>query len=57
MHDLVYKRVGERSLRLELHLPQPKPQRPAPLVMWVHGGGWRNGDHRASCPSWLAERA
>ena len=46
--DLEYARVGERQLLLDLYLPKDA-EKPAPVVMWIHGGGWRNGDKRR-CP-------
>ena len=38
--DLVYAQVGDRALALDLHRA-PAPD--APLVVYVHGGGWRSG--------------
>lgn len=40
--DIEYARVGEQVLKLDLHLP-PASSTPAPLIVWVHGGGWRSG--------------
>ena len=38
--DIEYARVGETSLKLDLHRPQgERPQ----LILYVHGGGWRAG--------------
>jgi acetyl esterase/lipase len=39
--DLEYARVGEHSLKLDLYLP--KGVKGPPLIVWVHGGGWRSG--------------
>ena len=41
--DIVYARRGELDLALDLYLPAPGAK-PAPLVVLVHGGGWRSGD-------------
>ena len=41
LHDLNYRRVGELALALDLYLPAGAP--PRPLVIWVHGGAWRQG--------------
>ncbi len=46
--DIEYARVDDHSLQLDLYLPDSpssnsKKTKP-PLLMWVHGGGWRNGD-------------
>lgn len=40
--DLIYGRAGERELPLDLYLP-PDTSSPVPVVIWVHGGGWRGG--------------
>lgn len=38
--DIEYARVGDLSLKLDLHRPaMPKP----PLIVYVHGGAWRAG--------------
>jgi acetyl esterase/lipase len=44
--DLVYATVGDRALHLDLYLPE-EAERPLPVVVWVHGGAWRQGtkDH------------
>lgn len=39
--NLVYAKAGDHELKLDLYLP-PNASRP-PLVVWVHGGGWRAG--------------
>jgi acetyl esterase/lipase len=43
--DIEYARIGEHLLRLDLHLPDDGST-PAPLIVWVHGGGWRNGSKK-----------
>ena len=45
--DLEYARVGDHSLRLDLHLPANRPK--SPLIVWVHGGAWRSGS-KSSMP-------
>jgi acetyl esterase/lipase len=40
--DIVYARVGDRKLLLDLYLPPKGPAR-LPVIVWVHGGGWRGG--------------
>jgi acetyl esterase/lipase len=38
--DIEYARVGDLSLKLDLHLPaRPRP----PLIVYIHGGAWRAG--------------
>lgn len=41
IEDLVYADADGRPLRLDLRLPN-QVQDP-PLVVWIHGGGWRGG--------------
>lgn len=40
--NLEYAKVGDKSLLLDLYLPKDRSQ-PVPLVIWIHGGGWREG--------------
>jgi len=40
--DIVYARVGDRKLLLDLYLPA-EGSAPLPVIVWVHGGGWRSG--------------
>ena len=40
--DLIYGQVGDRKLPLDIYLP-PDTSSPVPVIIWVHGGGWRNG--------------
>lgn len=47
--DIVYARRGDASLALDLYLPAPG-KKPAPLVVLVHGGGWRSGDRSEMAP-------
>lgn len=44
--DVVYATVGEQKLQLDLFVPQLKTK--PPLVVWVHGGGWRAGSRKNS---------
>jgi acetyl esterase/lipase len=47
LHDLEYARAGDKSLRLDLYLPEHSG-RPLPLIIWIHGGAWRAGQ-KANC--------
>lgn len=42
--DLVYDKVGERVLMLDLYSPSATPAKPAPVLLFIHGGGWSGGD-------------
>ncbi len=46
-----YGKGGESSLKLDLYLPKDL-KAPAPILMFVHGGGWskgKRGDYRYYC--------
>ncbi len=42
--DVVYGDAGERPLMLDLVLPKESSEQPRPLIVFIHGGGWRGGD-------------
>jgi acetyl esterase/lipase len=53
LHDVVFaERTGFRPLSLDLHLPATTP---APVVLFLHGGGWRLGSRRTFVPHRSAE--
>src|SRR6476661_3676707 len=43
VRDLEYARRATGPLLLDLHLPA-RPVALPPVVVWLHGGGWRKGD-------------
>lgn len=45
-HDLVYSRLGDEPLGLLVYQPakSSKPRALAPVLVYVHGGGWVEGD-------------
>jgi acetyl esterase/lipase len=42
--DQVYATVDGQSLVADVYLPDDRKS--PPLVVWIHGGGWRGGSHR-----------
>jgi acetyl esterase/lipase len=42
--------IGFRPLELDLYLPEGAPG-PVPVVVHVHGGGWRRGSRRHPLPA------
>jgi acetyl esterase/lipase len=51
--DLEYVTNGHARHRLDLYLPE-KPERPLPVILWIHGGGWTNGDKDRVPIAWFA---
>lgn len=50
--DLCYKRIGEQNLLLDLYLPDPGVPGPYPLFVYIHGGGWKEGDKTLKPATW-----
>lgn len=50
LRDLTYATVAERDLLLDLYLP-PATDQKIPVVVWIHGGGWRQGDKGNAGPA------
>jgi acetyl esterase/lipase len=48
--DITYARIGDHALKLDLHLPAGVTR--PPLVVYVHGGAWRDGS-KAEYPRFL----
>jgi len=40
--DIEYKNINGISLRLDMYIPK-NVQKPAPLLVFIHGGGWNHG--------------
>ena len=47
--DIAYVKNGHERHKLDLYLPE-KSNEARPLVVWIHGGGWRNGS-KNNCPA------
>ena len=50
--NLQYAEVDGKLLLLDLYLPE-KPEG-SPLVIWVHGGGWKGGSKQNCFVKWLS---
>lgn len=44
--DVVYRKVGERELKMDFYHPVGDRTGPAPLVIAIHGGAWISGDKK-----------
>jgi acetyl esterase/lipase len=51
--DIVFAEVDGRKLALDLYLP--KSVEHPPLVVWIHGGGWRSGNKSNCKIDWLTQ--
>ena len=47
--DVPYIQDGDDSQRLDLYLPDSPPEKPLPVIVHIHGGGWRGGN-KFPCP-------
>lgn len=48
--NLVYSTVGGRELHLDIFTPAATRKGPHPVVILIHGGGWRSGDRTQTIP-------
>jgi len=42
--DIQFVPGGDEAQRLDLYLPEQPGDKPRPLLVWIHGGGWRGGN-------------
>jgi acetyl esterase/lipase len=52
--DLSYVPNGHALQKLDLYVPQSS-ENPVPLIVWIHGGGWKGGS-KDQCPALLWSR-
>lgn len=45
-----------RMLNATIFRPRILPEKPMPAIVFVHGGGWRQGSHYNTYSAWMAER-
>jgi len=53
--DVVYAKVGDRALHVDIAVPEDAPAKLHPAVVWVHGGGWKKGTHKMNLARWLTD--
>ena len=51
--DIVFAEVDDHELKLDLFLPEGVED--PPLVVFIHGGGWRNNSYKKCLTPWLTE--
>jgi acetyl esterase/lipase len=47
--DIEYIPGGDKAQTLDLYLPEQPGEKPQPLLVWIHGGGWTGGS-KSGCP-------
>ena len=43
--EIIYTQIGKRALHLLIARPAPLPKRALPVILYFHGGAWRQGSH------------
>ena len=41
--DIAYVPNGDKAQVLDIYVPEKASAKPLPLIVWVHGGGWKGG--------------
>lgn len=54
-YDIRYVPDGDPSQALDIYYPQTPGEKPRPLLVWIHGGGWTGGSKAA--PPYLNQLA
>lgn len=54
--DVEYGVVGDVSLKLDVYRPKKRPEGLMPAIVWIHGGGWRQGDKNNAANAIAAAR-
>ena len=52
--EIVYKTIGRRKISANIFYPKKKSSTGYPVILAIHGGGWRTGDKKMMTP--MAER-
>lgn len=47
--DISYIPNGDEAQKLDIYLPEKPAEKPLPLIVHIHGGGWRGGN-KFPCP-------
>ena len=53
--DVEYGRAGEISLKLNILEPKERLEKPMPVVVFIHGGGWLGGSKNRNPTAFLAQ--
>jgi len=44
LENIEYAKAGDISLQINVYKPKEASDQPRPCIVWIHGGGWQNGD-------------
>ncbi|MDO8682033.1 MAG: alpha/beta hydrolase [Armatimonadota bacterium] len=55
LNDVEYGKAAGKPLLLDLVLPKESANTFRPVVVWIHGGGWRAGNKSNNMAAWLAD--
>lgn len=44
LFNIIYKKLADGELKLDIYQPQSSGDHPNPVVVYLHGGGWTTGD-------------
>jgi acetyl esterase/lipase len=50
VRDIQYGTGGGTPLMLDIVRPRKTVDKPMPVLVWIHGGGWRQGNRRGGVP-------
>ncbi|GAB5405557.1 MAG: alpha/beta hydrolase fold domain-containing protein [Aureliella sp.] len=53
--EVVYKRIGDRDLKLDLYYPAGRRETDYPVVVFTHGGGWAAGNRYKAATGLFAD--
>src|SRR5438105_10692415 len=42
-YDIKYVPNGDPAQELDIYFPENRAEKPQPLLVWIHGGGWSAG--------------
>lgn len=51
--NIPYVPEGDPAQVLDIYLPEKPSDKPLPLVVWIHGGGWRGGSKNGCLATYL----
>ncbi|MFN4178891.1 MAG: alpha/beta hydrolase fold domain-containing protein [Armatimonadota bacterium] len=50
LRDVPFGKGGERTLTMHIIRPKEKPEKPMPVIVWIHGGAWLGGSKDSGIP-------